>query len=90
MPHDDIKLGGLDMNIGKTSKYIKIDLYMAIPTHSLWVMKSLTTFILGIFWHSSSKVPETELKPIPNSNSLSRQWCKIIALFIYLVMKIVP
>ena len=28
-----MKLGGLDMNIGKTSKYIKIDLYMAIPTY---------------------------------------------------------
>ena len=31
-----VKLGGLDMKTGKTSKFIKIDLYMGSPTHKLW------------------------------------------------------
>ena len=33
---------------------------------------------LDTFWHSSLKVPEMELKLIRNSNSLSRQWSRIV------------
>ena len=39
-----VELGGLDMKIGKTSKFIKIDLYMSIPTFYIFVENFYTPY----------------------------------------------
>ena len=39
-----VELGGLDMKTGKISKFIKINLYMTIPTHRL-ICFTLNTFL---------------------------------------------
>ena len=44
-----VKLGGLDMKIGKTSKFIKIDLYMSIPTYESYDTYNMVDMIcIGI------------------------------------------